>query len=117
MYAILKTGGKQYRVQEGDIINVERLNPLAEDNEEVTFNEVLFVADGEHTEIGCPYVEGAKVQARVVENGKGEKIIVFKYKAKKDYRRKKGHRQPYTKLEITSIGFPGFSGEQEDTND
>ncbi|SHE35180.1 LSU ribosomal protein L21P [Caldanaerobius fijiensis DSM 17918] len=101
MYAIIQTGGKQYRVQEGDVLEVEKLN--AEPNDVVEFNEVLAVSKDDNLQIGSPYVEGAKVQARVLEHGKGKKIIVFKYKPKKNYRRKKGHRQLFTRIEIQKI--------------
>jgi len=99
-YAVVETGGKQYRVSEGDVIRVEKLNIDA--GNEVELDKVLLVG-GEETKVGAPYVDGAKVTAEVVKNGKGKKIIVFKYKAKKNYRRKQGHRQPYTELKITSI--------------
>ena len=101
MYAIIQTGGKQYRVSEGDVLSVEKL-PVAE-GEEVVFDQVLtVVADGD-VKIGKPVLEGAKVTAKVVEHGKGEKIVVFKYKAKSNYRKRQGHRQPYTKVEISKI--------------
>jgi len=101
MYAIIKTGGKQYRVAEGDIINVEKLEVAVD--ETIALEDVLFVNDGETTYVGKPVVEGAKVEAKVLAEGKSEKVIVFKYKAKKDYRKKQGHRQPYTQLQITKI--------------
>ena len=101
MYAIIKSGGKQYCVKEGDVIEVEKLN-LTEGQDEVSFNDVLAV-NGEELIVGTPTVEGAVVSAEVVEQGKGPKVIIFKYKSKKDYRRKQGHRQPYTKVKITSI--------------
>ncbi|HEY8436256.1 MAG TPA: 50S ribosomal protein L21 [Haloplasmataceae bacterium] len=100
MYAVIQTGGKQYRVQEGDTIFVEKLD-VAE-GEMVTFNDVLLVG-GEQTKIGTPFVKGASVTARVEKHGKGKKIIVFKYKPKKNYRKKRGHRQPYTRLVIEKI--------------
>ena len=101
MYAIIQTGGKQYRVSEGDVLSVEKL-PVAE-GEEVVFDQVLtVVADGD-VKIGKPVLEGAKVTAKVVEHGKGKKILVFKYKAKSNYRKRQGHRQPYTKVEISKI--------------
>ncbi|MBU5592728.1 50S ribosomal protein L21 [Clostridium sp. MSJ-4] len=102
MYAVLKTGGKQYRVQEGDVIFVEKLN--AEVDSTIELTEVLAVskADGQLV-IGSPVVEGAKVVAKVANQGKAKKVIVFKYKPKKDYRKKQGHRQPYTKLVIEKI--------------
>lgn len=101
MYAIIKTGGKQYRVQKDDVIEIEKL-PV-EAGETVTFDEVLAVNNDGEMSIGTPVVEGAKVDAEVIEQGKSDKIIVYKYKAKKDYRRKQGHRQPYTKVKITDI--------------
>lgn len=101
MYAVVETGGKQYRVQEGDEIIVEKLGIEAE--EEVVFDKVLAAGEGADIKIGTPYVEGASVKGTVIENGKAKKVIVFKYKAKKDYRKKRGHRQPYTKVKIDSI--------------
>ena len=100
MYAIVKTGGKQYKVSEGDVLFVEKLE--ANEGDVVTLNEVLAVNDGE-LKLGTPVVEGANVQAKVLEQGKDKKIIVYKYKAKKDYRRKNGHRQLYTKLVVEKI--------------
>jgi large subunit ribosomal protein L21 len=101
MYAIIKTGGKQYRVQEGDVLNVEKLD--AEKDAEVVFDEVLaIVNDGEVT-VGKPVVEGAKVTATVVEQGKADKILVFKYRAKSNYRKRAGHRQPFTTVKISGI--------------
>ena len=102
MKAIIVTGGKQYTVSEGDIIFVEKLGVEAE--ETVKF-DVLAVLDGENTKIGTPVVEGAAVEAKVVKNGKGKKIHVLKYKAKKGEKKKIGHRQPYTKVEITKIAL------------
>lgn len=101
MYAVLTTGGKQYRVQEGDVIYVEKLN--AEVDSTVELTEVLAVSNGETLKVGAPVVEGAKVVAKVVAQGKAKKVTVFKYKPKKDYRKKAGHRQPYTKLVIEKI--------------
>ena len=101
MHAIIETGGKQYKVAEGDTLFIEKL-PV-EAGEAVTFDKVLAVIDGENVTVGTPVVEGAKVDASVVKNGKGKKIIVFKYKPKKGYRRKQGHRQPYTKVQIGAI--------------
>ena len=100
MYAIIQTGGKQYRVQEGDVIYVEKL--ANEADEKVTF-DVMLLADGEKITVGTPIVDGVSVEGKVLGNGKGEKIIVYKYKAKKNVRKKRGHRQPYTKIEITKI--------------
>ena len=105
MYAVIETGGKQYRVQQGDVISVEKLG--VEAGEKVTFDKVLVVNDGEAVTVGTPCVEGATVGATVVENGKGKKVVIFKYKAKKDYRKKQGHRQPYTMLKIDEIAVGG----------
>ena len=103
MKAIIVTGGKQYTVAEGDILFVEKLGVEAE--ETVKFEQVLAVLDGENTKIGAPVVEGACVEAKVVKNGKGKKIDVFKYKAKKGEKKHIGHRQPYTKVEITKVAL------------
>ena len=102
MYAVIETGGKQYRVQEGDVVTIEKLNVEAGDK--VTFDKVLVLAEEGNLKVGAPYVEGAAVTGEVVENGKGKKVIIFKYKAKKDYRKKQGHRQPYTMVKIESVG-------------
>ena len=101
MYAVIQTGGKQYRVQEGDTIFVEKLE--ASQGDEISFDKVLLVSGEGDTKVGKPYVDGVTVSANVLEQGKGKKIIVFKYKAKKDYRKKQGHRQPYTKVQIGKI--------------
>ncbi|KRQ88153.1 50S ribosomal protein L21 [Caloramator mitchellensis] len=101
MYALIMTGGKQYRVSEGDVVFVEKL--FADVDSTVEFNEVLAVSKDGKLVVGAPYVEGAKVTAKVVKHGKAKKIIVFKYKRKKDYRRKQGHRQPYTQVKIEKI--------------
>jgi large subunit ribosomal protein L21 len=101
MYAIIKTGGKQYRVAEGDKIFIEKLAVPAES--EVTFDEVLAVVNDGDVKIGSPVVQGAKVTAKVLEHGKEKKILVFKYKAKSNYRRRQGHRQPFTKVVIEKI--------------
>ena len=103
MKAVIVTGGKQYTVAEGDVLFIEKLN--AEENAVVKFEEVLAVLDGENSKIGAPVVEGAAVEAKVVKNGKGKKIHVLKYKAKKGEKKKIGHRQPYTKVEITKIAL------------
>ena len=100
MYAVIETGGKQYRVQEGDVITVEKLDAKAGDK--VTFDKVLVLGEGKDVKVGTPYLDAA-VTATVVENGKGQKVIIFKYKAKKDYRKKQGHRQPYTMVKIESL--------------
>ena len=101
MYAIIRTGVKQYNVSVGDEVLVEKLN--AEVGEEVSF-EVLMLADDSGIKIGTPVVEGVSAKAEVVEHGKGKKVIVFKYKPKKNYRKKQGHRQPYTMVKIKAIG-------------
>ena len=101
MYAIVKTGGKQYKVAQGDVLFVEKLE--ANEGDVVTLDQVLTVAGENGLTVGAPVVEGATVTAKVVAQGKAKKVIVYKYKAKKDYRRKQGHRQPYTKLVIESI--------------
>ena len=103
MKAVIVTGGKQYTVAEGDILYIEKLGVEAE--ETVKFDQVLAVLDGENTKIGAPVGEGAAVEAKVVKNGKGKKIHVLKYKAKKGEKKKIGHRQPYTKVEITKIAL------------
>ncbi len=100
MYAIIQTGGKQYKVAENEIVKVEKLD--AEVGSKIDL-EVLMLVDGEKITTGNPTVKDAKVVAEVVEHGKGDKIVVFKYKAKKNYRRKQGHRQPYTALKIVSV--------------
>jgi len=100
-HAIFETGGKQFRVKEGDVIFIEKLTAEAEDK--VVFDSILAILDDEGTKIGAPYVEGAKVDASVIKNGKSKKIIVFKMRPKKGYRRKQGHRQPYTKVQIDKI--------------
>jgi len=103
MKAVIVTGGKQYTVSEGDVLFVEKLNVEAE--ETVKFEQVLAVLDGENTKIGTPVVEGAAVEAKVIKNGKGKKIDIIRYKAKKNEKRHIGHRQPYTKVEITKIAL------------
>jgi len=101
VYAIIVTGGKQYKVSEGDIIFIEKLN--AEEGTTVTFDQVIAVSGNEGLKVGAPTVAGATVTANVVKNGKGKKIYVLKYKAKKNEKKKIGHRQPYTKVQIQSI--------------
>ena len=100
MYAIIETGGKQYKVQQGDVVFVEKLE--AEAGTAITFDKVLVVG-GDDLKVGAPYVDGATVTATVAKQGKSKKIIVYKYKPKKGYQKKQGHRQPYTKVEITAI--------------
>ena len=101
MTAIIVTGGKQYKVAEGDTLFIEKLP--AEAGDSVTFDQVLAVIDGETATFGAPLVAGAKVEASVVKNGKGKKIRIFKYKPKKGYRKRQGHRQPYPKVTIGKI--------------
>ena len=101
MYAIIEACGKQYKVVEGETIFFEKLD--TEEGKKVTFDKVVLVSDDGKVQVGNPYVKGVKVEGKVVAHGKAKKIIVFKMKAKKNYRRKQGHRQPYTKVEITGI--------------
>ena len=101
MYAIFETGGKQYKVEEGSVIFVEKLD--AEEDKTVTFDKVLATVDGDNTKFGTPVLDGATVTAKVLKQGKAKKIYVFKMKRKKNERSKKGHRQPYTKLTVESI--------------
>lgn len=101
MYAIIETGGKQYRVSEGDVLTIEKLT--AGEGETVEFDRVLTVVDGGDVKVGKPLLAGAKVTGKVVEHGKGKKILIFKYKAKSNYRKRQGHRQPFTKVVIEKI--------------
>ncbi len=101
MYAIIESCGKQYKVAEGDVVFFEKLD--AEEGKKVTFDKVILVSEEGKVQVGNPYVKGVKVEGKVISHGKAKKIIVFKMKAKKNYRRKQGHRQPYTKVEITGI--------------
>ena len=101
MYAIIETGGKQYKVQEGDVVFIEKVE--AEAGADYTFDKVLAVSNEGKVDFGAPYVDGASVGAKVIGHGKDKKIVVFKFKAKKGYRRKQGHRQPYTKVQIEKI--------------
>ena len=103
MKAVIVTGGKQYTVSEGDVLYIEKLGAEAEAT--VTFDQVLAVLDGENSKVGTPVVAGASVEAKVIKNGKGKKITVFKYRPKKDSKSIRGHRQPYTKVEITKIAL------------
>ena len=101
MYAIIETGGKQYKVSEGDVVFIEKLD--VEENAEITFDKVLLAGEGDTVKVGTPTVEGATVSAKVLKNGKAKKVIVFKMKRKKNERKRRGHRQPYTKVEITAV--------------
>ena len=101
MYAVVATGGKQYKVQEGEVLRVEKL--AGEIGSEIAFDQILMTSDGENVKIGQPVVQGAQVKGHIVEQGKNKKIIVFKYKRRKGYRRKNGHRQPYTSVKIDAI--------------
>ncbi len=101
MYAVIETGGKQYRVQEGDVLFVEKLDAVEGDN--ISFDKVLVMSNEGQVTVGKPYVENATVEASVIDQGKAKKIIVFKYKAKKNYRKKQGHRQPFTKIKVGKI--------------
>ncbi len=101
MYAVIETGGKQYKVSEGDVLFIEKLD--VNEGENVTFDKVLMVGNDADVKVGTPVVDGATVEAKVVKNGRAKKIYVFKMKSKKNYRRKKGHRQPFTKVEISKI--------------
>ena len=101
MYAIIETGGKQYKVENGDVIFVEKLD--VEADAEITFDKVIAVGADDGIKVGAPYVDGASVSAKVIKNGKGKKIVVATYKPKKNEKRKMGHRQPYTKVEISAI--------------
>ena len=101
MYAIIETGGKQYKVEAGDVLFIEKLD--VEADSEVTFDKVIAVGADDGIKVGAPYVDGATVTAKAIKNGKGKKITVFTYKPKKNAKRKMGHRQPYTKVEITAI--------------
>ena len=103
MHAIIETGGKQYKVAEGDVVFIEKM--AAEAGETVTFDKVLAVLDGDKQTFGTPVIEGAKVSATVVKNGKNKKIMICKYTPKKGYRKRQGHRQPYTKVEIGKISL------------
>lgn len=101
MYAVIETGGKQYRVQEGDVLFVEKLDVVEGDT--INFDKVLLMSKDGDLVAGKPYIENAKVEASVLQQGKAKKIIVFKYKAKKNYKKKQGHRQPFTKVKVGKI--------------
>jgi large subunit ribosomal protein L21 len=101
-FAVIETGGKQYRVSEGDVITIEKLSE-AEKGGKVTFDKVLLVDNGDTTDLGAPYIKGVTVLGEVVEEGKGRKVLVVKYKAKSRYMKRRGHRQPFTKVKITGL--------------
>ena len=101
MYAIIETGGKQYKVEAGDVLYIEKLD--VEADADITFDKVIAIGGDDGIKVGAPYVEGASVSAKAVKNGKAKKIVVFTYKPKKNAKRKMGHRQPYTKVEIGAI--------------
>lgn len=101
MFAVIETGGKQYKVNEGDIIFVEKLD--VNEGDSVTFEKVLAMSENDSFKVGAPYVEGAKVTAKAVKNGKGKKLYILRYKSKKNEKKKMGHRQPYTKVQIEKI--------------
>ena len=101
MYAVIETGGKQYRVSEGDVLRVEKLS--ADVGESVELDKVLVISKDDGLQVGKPWLEGSKVTVKVLQHGKTDKIIVFKYKPKKNYRRKQGHRQPFTEIQIEKI--------------
>lgn len=109
MYAVIEACGKQYKVTKGDVVFFEKLD--VEEGKKVTFDKVVLLSDDGKVEVGAPYVKGIKVEGKVVAHGRGKKIVVFKYKAKKNYKRKQGHRQPYTKVEITAIKLPAAKKE------
>ena len=110
MYAIIEACGKQYKVVEGDVVFFEKLDTEA--GKKVTFDKVILVSDDKDVQVGNPYVKGVKVEGKVVSHGKAKKIVVFKMKAKKNERTKQGHRQPYTKVEITAIKTPAAKTEK-----
>ena len=113
MYAVIEACGKQYKVEEKDVVFFEKLD--AEEGKKGTFDKVILVSDDGKVQVGNPYVKGVKVEGKVVAHGKGKKIIVFKMKAKKNERKKQGHRQPYTKVEITSIKTAAAKAEKAET--
>ena len=103
MYAVIETGGKQYKVSEGDTLFIEKLG--AEAGEDIVFDKVLMLVNENDIKTGSPYVDGVTVEAKLEKNGKGKKIRVFKFKAKKNYRKRIGHRQPYSKVVVSAIKF------------
>ena len=113
MYAVIESCGKQYKVAEGDVVFFEKLDTA--EGKKVTFDKVILVSNEDKVQVGSPYVKGIKVEGKVVSHGKGKKIIVFKMKAKKNERTKQGHRQPYTKVEITGIKTAAKKAEKAET--
>ena len=101
MYAVIETGGKQYKVSEGDVIYIEKLD--VEAGADIAFDKVLLIGEGSDVKVGAPVVDGVSVTGKVIKNDKAKKVVVYKYKPKKGYHKKQGHRQPYTKVEITKI--------------
>jgi len=114
MYAIIEICGKQYKVAEGDIVFFEKLD--SEEGKTITFDNVVLVSDDKKVEVGSPYVKGVKVEGKVISHGKGKKVLVYKYKPKKNYRRTQGHRQPYTRVEITKIKTATEKAEVKETS-
>ncbi len=112
MYAVIDACGRQYKVAEGDLVFVEKLE--ANEGEKVTFDQVLLISDDGKVKVGTPTVKGAKVEATVVKQGKAKKIVVFKYKAKKNERKKQGHRQPYTQVKIEKISSRASSKKEDE---
>ena len=115
MYAIVETGGKQYKLEEGRYVDIELLHNDVD--EKVVFDKVVMLVNGKKSKVGTPYVEAATVEGTIVKHDKAKKIIVFKMKPKKNYRRKQGHRQPYTKVEITSIKTSAKKSETKPANE
>ena len=109
MYAIIEACGKQYKVTQGDFVFFEKLDTA--EGKKITFDKVVLFSDDKKVQVGAPYVKGIKVEGKVISHGKGKKILVFKYKPKKNYRRTRGHRQPYTKVEITGFKLPAAKKE------
>ena len=112
MYAIIESCGKQYKVAEGDVVFFEKLD--AEEGKKVSFDKVVLVSDDKKVEVGAPYVKGVKVEGKVLANGKGKKIVIYRYKAKKNERKMRGHRQPYTKIQIEKITTTADKAKKED---
>lgn len=102
-FAVIETGGKQYKVSEGDSLTIEKLSGEHKEGEKITFDKVLLVDDGKTTQVGTPYLEGVTVEAVFTEEGKGKKVVVIRYKSKSRYFKKKGHRQPYNTVTISSV--------------